>query len=119
MQRRSDGEMEPPADAEPDHEGGSSRRQFIRRLAAISAGLTVAAPMARGVAVTEESLPKSPPADPADLKGLTQINLKINGSTERFSVDPRVTLLDALRDRLELTGTKKGCDRGEIGRAHV
>jgi hypothetical protein len=55
MQRRSDREMELPADAEPDQEGGSSRRQFIRRLAAISAGLTVAAPMARGVAVTEET----------------------------------------------------------------
>jgi hypothetical protein len=53
--------MELPADAEPEHEGGSSRRQFIRRLAAISAGLSVAAPLARGVAVTEESLAKSPP----------------------------------------------------------
>ena len=45
--------MEPSADAEPDQEG-SSRRQFIRRLAAISAGLTVEAPLARGAAVTED-----------------------------------------------------------------
>ena len=119
MQRRSDREMEPPADAEPDREGGSSRRQFIRRLAAISAGLTVAAPLARGAAVTEESLAKSRPPDPADLKDLTQINLKINGSTERLAIDPRVTLLDALRDRLELTGTKKGCDRGACGACTV
>jgi len=39
--------MEPPADSGPDREGGSSRRQFIRSLSAISAGLTHAAPDAR------------------------------------------------------------------------
>ena len=53
--------MEPPADSGPDHEGGSSRRQFIRSLAAISAGLTVAAPLGRAATVTEESIPKSAP----------------------------------------------------------
>jgi xanthine dehydrogenase YagT iron-sulfur-binding subunit len=45
--------------------------------------------------------------------------LKINGRTEKLRVDPRVTLLDTLRDKLHLTGTKKGCDRGACGACTV
>ena len=119
MQRRSDCKMEPPADSEPDPVEGSSRREFIRRLAAISAGLTVAAPLGRGAAVTEENIPKSAPPDPGGPQGWTEINLQVNGNRKRLVVDPRVTLLDALRDRLELTGTKKGCDRGACGACTV
>ena len=111
--------MEPPADSGPDCEGGSSRRQFIRSLAAISAGLTVAAPLGRAATVTEESIPKSAPPNTGGVQGLAEINLKVNGNAEQLVVDPRVTLLDALRDRLELTGTKKGCDRGACGACTV
>ena len=99
--------MEPPADSGPDREGGSSRRQFIRSLAAISAGLTVAAPLGRATTVTEKSIPKSAPPNTGGVQGLAEINLKVNGNPERLVVDPRVTLLDALRDRLELTGTRR------------
>ena len=99
MQRRSDCKMEPPADPGPDREGGSSRRQFIRSLAAISAGLTVAAPLGRATTVTEKSIPKSAPPNTGGVQGLAEINLKVNGNPERLVVDPRVTLLDALRDR--------------------
>ena len=119
MQRRSDCKMELPADCEPDRQKGSSRREFIRRLAAVSAGLSVAAPLGRGAAVTQESLPKSPPATTDGPQGWTEITLTVNGNNERLVVDPRVTLLDALRDRLELTGTKKGCDRGACGACTV
>ena len=111
--------MEPPADSGPDREGGSSRRQFIRSLAAISAGLTVAAPLGRAATVTEKSIPKSAPPNTGGVQGLAEINLKVNGNAEQLVVDPRVTLLDALRDRLELTGTKKGCDRGACGACTV
>jgi xanthine dehydrogenase YagT iron-sulfur-binding subunit len=46
-------------------------------------------------------------------------SLTVNGTVHEFPADPRTTLVDALRDRLGLTGTKKGCDRGECGACTV
>ncbi|WP_290059388.1 (2Fe-2S)-binding protein [Amycolatopsis solani] len=47
------------------------------------------------------------------------ISLEVNGSTEHVNVEPGVTLLDALRERLAVTGPKKGCDRGQCGACTV
>jgi xanthine dehydrogenase YagT iron-sulfur-binding subunit len=47
------------------------------------------------------------------------VNLTVNGEPRTIAVEPRTTLLDALREELALTGTKKACDRGECGACTV
>src|ERR1044072_6393581 len=46
---------------------------------------------------------------------MAEVRLNVNGTTRTVALEPRVSLLDALRERLELTGTKKGCNQGACG----
>lgn len=56
---------------------------------------------------------------PDTITSTLDVSLKINGSTHQLQIDPRVTLLDALREYIGLTGTKKGCNHGQCGACTV
>ena len=60
------------------------------------------------------AMPLAPPYVPPQ-----PLTLRINSAAHEMMVEPRVSLLDALRERLALTGTKKGCDRGQCGACTV
>ncbi|MFC5749053.1 (2Fe-2S)-binding protein [Actinomadura rugatobispora] len=51
--------------------------------------------------------------------GVVEVTLSVNGAPRAVEIEPRVSLLDALRERLDLTGTKKGCDQGACGACTV
>ncbi|HUG43145.1 MAG TPA: (2Fe-2S)-binding protein [Acidobacteriota bacterium] len=84
---------------------GISRRDFFRNstAGALSTGLLT---QARGETAEMDAFVGPGPAP---------IELKINGRSHRLELEPRVTLLDALRNRLDITGAKRVCDRGTCG----
>src|SRR5438874_2278378 len=96
---------------------GVSRRSFLKGL-----GGSVAATTAAMVAEPSEvraGPDDVPPATGTRLKGVVRVKLNINGKDMTADVEPRTTLLNTLRDHLDLTGAKKVCDRGSCGACTV
>ena len=105
-------------DARNANESQFTRREFVSIVGAVTGGIALRIPNNNNV------IGISSPSMPAQVE-LTQatrfvpVELRINGRMQKWSIDPRVTLLDLLRDNAGLTGTKKGCDHGQCGACTV
>jgi len=105
-------EKKPPAESESPSCKNGSRRDFLKHsslltgLALTPAGVLKAAEEKwdEGIASALEKMP---------------LNIEVNGVKHNLAVEPRVTLLDLLREQLSLSGTKKGCDYGQCGACTV
>jgi xanthine dehydrogenase YagT iron-sulfur-binding subunit len=89
---------------------GPSRRGLL-------VGAAAAAPVA--AAAAQPRHPRRPAMAASAGRARMDISLSVNGADHRLALDPRTTLLDALRDHLGLTGSKKGCDQGQCGACTV
>lgn len=99
---------------------GSTRREFLGRTVSGALGIFALQLLAK-----EKALAALDPegnavfAQDTGLENVVKVAFKVNGTDTSLNVDSRMALLDALRERLDLTGTKKGCDQGQCGACTV
>ena len=96
---------------------GAARRRFVTHAGALATGAAalpfVGANAQPAALIAATAVPPTKPAD------LIPTQLTVNNHRYTLQLEPRVTLLDALREQIGLTGTKKGCDRGQCGACTV
>jgi xanthine dehydrogenase YagT iron-sulfur-binding subunit len=100
------------SDGATDIQSGETRRDFLKQSSLITAlALTPAALLKAAESQWDEKA--------AWYFEKVPVSLQVNGVKHSLSLEPRVTLLDLLREQLQLTGTKKGCDHGQCGACTV
>jgi len=97
-----------------------SRRDFLSQAGTVGvagAAVTLTGPIA---ATITDPLHQEGTVDAAKvIPGTVPVTLRVNGEIHKVRIDPRATVLDTLRETLNLTGTKKGCDHGQCGACTV
>jgi len=94
--------------SEADPSRYPTRREVVAGGAALPIAMSLSPPRAAAQSAAGNGTPSAVP-----------VSVTVNGNHHALSLDPRTTLLDALREHLDLTGTKKGCDQGQCGACTV
>jgi xanthine dehydrogenase YagT iron-sulfur-binding subunit len=114
----TDDTKDPIAEKRKGGSGQVTRRTFLGNLATVGIATSAGPLLHTGLAEAQPAVGTAEVAT-ATSPGTVPVSLKINGEARRLEIEPRVTLLDALRENLGLFGTKKGCDHGQCGACTV
>jgi xanthine dehydrogenase YagT iron-sulfur-binding subunit len=100
-------------------ESGAQRRLFLKQMLTMGGGVIALQMLSGPQALANSFTEPTPDLPPELIENGIKVAFRVNGALKSLTVDSRMTLLDTLRERLNLTGSKKGCDHGQCGACTV